>query len=622
MQKVQPYHHILEKYRIDPPISGQSKIRNNFTLKNFGTSIFERTIKYTFGEEITKATKLIYPCFRFNEIKLLLAMAGTSAFLGTMIPIQQNVLRTLLDIAVKTPYAVDLYIFPLLTLLAIKSLCSFIHSKNSVSCKELRENLSCEMRTDLGSLWFETMTFVGFVKTSAGPNIINPTDDLINKTNGFCENLVNLINARISILAHFIGALYSLYLISGSIEVSLLGLTIPIPYLILISLIYAHAHNLVATWANTIVKKNVQEKTTATDILSKQTYNSLSQAKSIAFLNSKIFEINAFKDKTEKIRVIDQASLTPQAWLSFFNKIHWEFSEIIGVIAQLLKGNVNVADALNAGANFRRVVDEAGFWNNNLEATKNLEKSTLNLQTIIDCINEFEDLRLNSKIKYSYIKYIGSEIPVNIDLTISKKDQSESFILKYTLVPRKTYRIIGPSGSGKSTLLELLKGDINPTLGSGTVQMPKNYLFLPQIPRIIKGTSYSLMDSICSKPTPGQIEKTKALMKEFKFENPIIDKVTMTGETDWDTDLSPGQKQKIAIISCCIKEPSPLAVYLDEPFASMDPDSRAIAIKLLYQNLPQDVIIVYIEHKRNKDEKESSDDDSSNAEIQIIEEAF
>lgn len=603
-----------------------TSIRSNkgeYLLNSIAKPIFERSMSWIFCDEIAKAAELIYPYFGFNKkTALAFTMAGTNIFLGFMIPIQQNALRTLIDIAVKNPHASNLYIYPLLILVGIKAINPIIHSKNAVSCKELRDELSYEMRNDFGESWLRTMTFVGFSKSEAGLNIISPTDDLVHKTDSFCQNLVSLTNARISILAHFIGALYSLYLISGFLEISLLGLSFNIPHLILISISYAYAYNFVASWANAIVKKSVHDKSVATDQFSKQTNNFHTQAKSIAFLDGNNFEIHEYSKRNRQIYAIDQAALEPQARLSYLNKIHWEFSEVIGVIAQLLKGGaINPAAALSSGDNFRHVVNGAGFRNNNLDSTKNLEKSTQNIKTTLDTIEEYNNLIQACKIAHTYN---GEKITIR--LTISTKDKTGSFELNTELEPGTTNRLIGPSGAGKSTIFELLKGGINPALGSGTIEIPKNHLFLPQIPYIIKGNSYSLMQTILypsiAAATIEQIELAKQLLREFQFESAIIDQLMNDGEKDWDADLSPGQKQIIAIISCLIKKPN--AIFLDEPFAAMDPTSRNTAIRLLQKLLPK-AIILYIEHKRNEKEPDSSEEDSfksNNTEIQIIEEDF
>lgn len=622
------------------------KLTHKQFILNHAKPIFERTLSWIFCDEIAKAAELLYPYFTLNKTTALAAsMVGTNILLGVMIPIQQNAQRMFVEIAFTNPNAFELYRYPLIIFITTKLLIPVIHSQNAISCKGLRENLSYQMRINGTERWLSTMTFLGYGKTKAGENVIDPIANLSKKITEFCETSTNLVNDRMSILSHFLGALFSLYLISGFFEIALLGLNIHIPYLVTISLFFGYTYSFYASKINEIMKQIAKEKAIATDQFGKQTTSSLAShnIQSVAFLNGEDFEIEALKKKIEDIHTIDLASLKPQRLLSALNKILWEYSEVLGIIMQPLTGVANPADALSAGRNFRHIADHAGFWNSKQDTLKNLEQSTKDLQSfMLHTINEYITLIKNCKIKYSYYKNIDSQsiitIPLNlmklmpesskifdefdvphtkvkINLTIPTKDNTDTIVINSTLKPGKIYRLIGPNGAGKTTLLKLLKGGMEPTLGSGNIEMPPNHLFLPNPPHILEGNSYSLMQTILY-PSSKHVYETdlafvKLLLKELEFEE-AIDQLATIGENDWYKELSSGQKQKIAIISCLIKQPD--AVFLDEPFAAMDNASRTNAVYLLQKYLPN-AIILYIEHKHGAH-------NVYNGEIQIIEEAF
>ncbi len=599
-----------------------------FLLNYIGKPLAKRTLATLCCDEIAKATELLYPYFGLNRITALaFQIVGTSIVLGITIPIQQNALRTFVDAAFRDHHAFDAYKYSLLIFTFTKLLIPIIHSLNAISCKELRETLTYKMRDDLGSHWLSTKTYVGYLKTEAGKNIIDPVDDIAKKTSAFCENLINLSNDRISILSHFVGALYSLYSISTFLEISLLGLSFNLPYLVLIAIFYGYIYNISARWAHAMVKQNVQEKSIATDKFTKQTSDSLAEAEreSIAFLDGENFEIDACKEKNKNIHVIDQASLRFQALLSWLNKIMWEWSEALGIITQPLTGAPNPADALSAGKNFMHIVNLAGFWNLRLDPVKNLEQCTNNLQTIIQTTGQYQKLTdvkgaNENKITYSYYSDANRSIPykeVEINLKIPTQDQTETIEINFTLRKGKIYRLVGPNGAGKTTLLKLLKGNMDPTLGSGHVKMPPNHLFLPNKPYILKGNSYSLMQTILypsmEKATNEQINLAQRLLKNLLFDI-VIDNLATVGIKDWSTNLSSGQQQKIAILNCLLKDPKPDVIFLDEPFSAMDSKSREASIQLLHKFLPN-VIILYIEHKHN-------DNNAYNEGLQIIQESF
>lgn len=628
---------IISNISTTPITSTEARTSNKeHLLNNIVKPLFERIMSVGFCPEIAEATTLLYPYFGFNQTTAqAFMMAGTSVLLGILLPIQQNALRMLTDIVFKNPYAFDLYGSHLLIFVATKCLIPIIHSKNAVSCKGLREKLSFMLREEIGSNWLQSKAFIGFSETDS--NIIDPSDNLVKKTDTLCQNLVNLINERISILSHCIGALYSLYLISVFFEISLMGLSINIPYLILISISYGYIYNIFATSTNAAVKQNIREKAIATDKLSKQVANSLSEIESMALIGGENFESSMLKTKLHDIYSIDQASLKPQSHLSFLNKILWEYSEVLGLITQPLTGNLNPADALNSGKNFRHIADQAGFWNGRLDLVKTMEQCAAAIKTTLQAIDQYRALVKNCRITYNETNPMVKN-EVIIDLKIPTKDGFGLIEINKKLEAGKTYRIKGPNGAGKTTLLELLKGGINPTLGSGTVIKPSNHLFLPNTAYILKGNSYSLMQTILypsiEEATEDQIVLTKQLLEKLELKE-VINELTSVGVIDWaqgqsseqkqnrrkqdqkseqkqNRGLSSGQKQKIAIIRCLVKKPD--AIFLDEPFAQMDPTSRKTAINLLHEYLPT-AVILYIEHKHN-------DTSLNNDELHIVEEAF
>lgn len=603
-------------------IPSSRKTNSEYLLNNVAKPIFERSVSWIFCPEIAKATELLYPYLGINQTTAMaVKMFGSSVLLGILIPIQQNALSLLLELAFKNPYAFELYRYPLFILLLSKCLIPIIHSINATSCKGLREKLSYLMRSYFLSNWIATKTYIGITKTDQ--KVLNPEDNIINKTDKFCLDLISLSNDRISILSHFIGALYSLYLISGFFEIALLGFSISIPYLILISLSYGYIYSLFSSWANAGLKENSDEKKIASEIFKNQATNSLSQIEAMALMDGEDFAIKECQKALDKIQTIDLASLNPQAWVSFFNKILWEYSEVLGIITQPLTGSLNPADAVSAGKNFRHIGDFSGFWTSaKLDVVKSLEQSTKDLQATLQAIDQHQKAIEECKITYNYYdrpKFTPHNT-VTINLQYPTKDKTGKIVIQKRLEFGKVYRLTGPNGAGKTFLFELLKGGINPTIGFGNVEMPTNHLFLPSSVYILKGKSYSLMQTILfpsmEEATPEQVELAKQLLSELKFIE-AIDTLTTHDVKDWGEEgcLSSGQKLKIAIIRCFIKDPKPEAIFLDEAFAKMDTESRNDAIQLLRKNLPN-ATILYIEHKH------SSAMSSNQGQIEIIEEDF
>lgn len=600
---------------------GSSRNEKWYEFSNIGKSLFKRLASHASSEELIQSASLIYKYFGRNaNSALALIIIGTNIFLGYMVPLQQSTLRIFIDIAIKNPHAFHTYAYPLLRLIGIILSCAVMHCMNAGSCKKLKEDLTLEMQGDFSKSWFTTNAFAQYSKTDTGQYLVNPSTILVYNIGLFCQDLIGLTNSFLSVLSHCIGALSSLYLASGWVELSIMSLTLNIPYLIVICLIYSYVYNVCSSQINTIVKTYIQEKNNIIPALNKKVNDTHSQSRSIAFRDGGSFEYEKYKNVNESIGNIDRDSLWPQILLSFLNKFHLDLSMLIGIIAQLLKGDINPIDTLSCGTNFAYVVKLFCFKKDNLDTVVRLKTSTKRLLDMLKTIDEFQDLVAKSKVQY--LTANGNSLL--IDLEIPLKDSSESFILKKELQPGK-YRLIGISGAGKTTLFEVLKTKINPTFASGKVSFPaeKNVLFLPQIPHIIKSKDHSLIETILypsvEKPSQKIIHDAKELLKTLGFENSIVNQLTEIGQTDWEQYLSPGQKQKIAIISAIIKQPHLL--FLDEPFASMDEDSRNAAIGLLNDRLPNEIIILYIWHK-NKTNKNTASASLNDAPIQIIEEGF
>lgn len=137
--------------------------------------------------------------------------------------------------------------------------------------------------------------------------------------------------------------------------------------------------------------------------------------------------------------------------------------------------------------------------------------------------------------------------------------------------------VIGPSGSGKTTLLRLLAGFERPKVGSVLVQgtvvagpdlfvpphrravgiVPQEGALFPHL-RVAENIAFGLDRRAAS--TPGRVEE-------------LLD---LTGLGDlsrrFPRELSGGQQQRVALARALA--PRPQLVLLDEPFASLDPQTR------------------------------------------------
>ncbi len=340
----------------DPSPFNQSNRHNNsrFSIDISLKNIFTRTAAWIFCDEIVQSAQLFSKYYTWNLKALIsISIIATNVFLGSMVPIFQQALREFINNAIKNSNEFNLYIYSLIYLLSIIFSISTAHALNGVLCKKLRDDLAYEMREELLKSWSETNAWNTYQNTASGSKIKNPEVDITVMATALCRHLVDLINARISTLSLFIGALRSMYLNSGFLTLSFLGLQIELPYLILVCFLYVSVFSKASSWTNAIFKKNTEDE--------QETINILIKNKSIQY-----------EQDNKSIHNINKRSLLPQFGLSFLNKINSDLSMLIGASTLLASGNIDGIIIAYMAQNFSIAAVLASWHRTQLENIKKL----------------------------------------------------------------------------------------------------------------------------------------------------------------------------------------------------------------------------------------------------------
>ncbi len=140
--------------------------------------------------------------------------------------------------------------------------------------------------------------------------------------------------------------------------------------------------------------------------------------------------------------------------------------------------------------------------------------------------------------------------------------------------------LLGPSGCGKSTLLNMVAGFDAPTRGRALfngepVRAPDpRRAVVFQEPALFPW--YTVRENLAFGPktqglAPGQYEPKVQL---------FVDQVGLTGfESHYPAELSGGMKQRVGIARVLVMEPEVL--LMDEPFGSLDAQTRSVMQELL-----------------------------------------
>ncbi|MCB0220558.1 MAG: metal ABC transporter ATP-binding protein [Chrysiogenetes bacterium] len=153
--------------------------------------------------------------------------------------------------------------------------------------------------------------------------------------------------------------------------------------------------------------------------------------------------------------------------------------------------------------------------------------------------------------------------------------------------------VIGPNGGGKTTLLKVLLGLLRPWSGSVECNLPRGALgYVPQFSHFDPHFPLRVRDVVLM----GRMG-ARGLMRRYSAEDRAAaeDSLARLGLSDLSGeiigDLSGGQLQRVLIARALAGDPGVL--LMDEPLASLDPESRQVLmreLKLLSEKIP--VVVV------------------------------
>jgi ABC-type nitrate/sulfonate/bicarbonate transport system ATPase subunit len=149
-----------------------------------------------------------------------------------------------------------------------------------------------------------------------------------------------------------------------------------------------------------------------------------------------------------------------------------------------------------------------------------------------------------------------------------------------TIARNEFVALLGPSGCGKSTLLNMVAGFDAPTRGRALfngepVRAPDpRRAVVFQEPALFPW--YTVRENLAFGP---KTQRLAAAQYEPKVQL-FLDQVGLTGfESHYPAELSGGMKQRVGIARVLVMEPEVL--LMDEPFGSLDAQTRSVMQELL-----------------------------------------
>jgi NitT/TauT family transport system ATP-binding protein len=147
---------------------------------------------------------------------------------------------------------------------------------------------------------------------------------------------------------------------------------------------------------------------------------------------------------------------------------------------------------------------------------------------------------------------------------------------------REFVAILGPSGCGKSTLLNMVAGFDRPT--RGTVRVNGEEIVEPSPRRGVVFQEPALFPwfSVLENVLFGPKTQRRPAAEYRRHAAQILEQVGLRGfETNYPAELSGGMRQRVGIARVLIMQPQVL--LMDEPFGSLDAQTRMVMQELLLQ---------------------------------------
>lgn len=230
---------------------------------------------------------------------------------------------------------------------------------------------------------------------------------------------------------------------------------------------------------------------------------------------------------------------------------------------------------------------------------KQIQEARVSYERLNDILNE--PIELDEGKQLLAVDEITIE---NLSFAYNKNSIFNSF--SYIFRKGNSYAILGPNGSGKSTLMYLLMGLYDCKYGCiryndislqdiNCIRLRQNLIgVVEQEPDFTNDTIYN---NLCLYGRYIQAEKIESLMKEWGLKE-VVDpgKINLNLIiNEKNSNLSGGEKQKLAVIRSCLKNPE--VILWDEPTANMDSESTKKVLEFIEREKSKKIVIIITHDK-------------------------
>lgn len=327
-----------------------------------------------------------------------------------------------------------------------------------------------------------------------------------------------------------------------------------------------------------------------------------SQTQTIKYLGLGPERRTAFQSAVKNYRVKARAAL--RLILGWFPvaQLGYQLPPVVVILTGLLldgggRGSVGtVASLVFYSQQLVDPLDDLVYWANELVLGGQAAKRILGVRTVPDPISH-DEVGPGDEICAAAS---GSGIEVR-DAGVTFDDgRTGLHPVTLDLVPGERVVLWGPSGSGKTTFGELVAGVFRPTAGAVYFDGQPTYahtdqesrrasIVVPQHPYMF---SMSIRDNLLlgvGERTGDEIDAVLDLVGLLNWVQDLPEGIDTVAD-DSDTEVTPGQAQRIALARAVLAQPA--IAFLDECTSEVPPESSAQLERAVLDALPNTIVVL------------------------------
>jgi vitamin B12/bleomycin/antimicrobial peptide transport system ATP-binding/permease protein len=384
-------------------------------------------------------------------------------------------------------------------------------------------------------------------------------------------------------LVTFVAILWGL---SGTMTVSLGGLTVPVPgYMVWVAGLYA----IFGTWftdllGRPLVRLNYdRQRYEANFRFSLVRFRENTEG--VALYRGELDEFRTFRQRFEDVVANWWGIMRRQKRMTYFTSGYglgaWIVPSIVAA-PRYFRGELGLGGLMQTSQAFQQVQDALSFF---VQSYKEIAAWCAVVERLAGFDRTLDAVRWHAGDTGVRVSE-GRPARLTVEGVALERPDGHPLIdhINLSLARGESVLLSGASGSGKSTLIRAIAG-IWP-FGHGEIRIPPDarVLFLPQRPYLPIGT----LREVVAYPGPINSVDDKVLREALEAVGLPALATRLDEEGHWAQQLSPGEQQRIAFARALVQRPEWL--FLDEATSALDEAYEARLYALMRERLPGTMI--------------------------------